>query len=90
MEIDFFKGALLRVEEKRRKREQTSGTPYEQIRQVDGQQGELTIERMCTLASVNRASFYRFCGPQPNSDEAESQLRDAIQRIALRANQLWA
>lgn len=27
MEIDFFKGALLRVEEKRRKREQTSGTP---------------------------------------------------------------
>ena len=27
MEIDFFKGALLRVEEKRRKREQSSGTP---------------------------------------------------------------
>lgn len=27
LEIDFFKGALLRVEENRRKREQTSGTP---------------------------------------------------------------
>lgn len=27
LEIDFFKGALLRIEEKRRKREQTSGTP---------------------------------------------------------------
>jgi len=27
LEIDFFKGAWLRVEEKRRKREQTSGTP---------------------------------------------------------------
>ena len=27
LEIDFFKGALLRIEERRRKREQTSGTP---------------------------------------------------------------
>ncbi len=27
LEIDFFKGALLRIEEKRRKREQTSGMP---------------------------------------------------------------
>jgi hypothetical protein len=27
LELDFFKGALLRIEENRRKREQTSGTP---------------------------------------------------------------
>jgi hypothetical protein len=27
LELDFFKGALLRIEESRRKREQTSGTP---------------------------------------------------------------
>jgi hypothetical protein len=27
LELDFFKGALLRIEENRRKREQTSGRP---------------------------------------------------------------
>jgi hypothetical protein len=27
LELDFFKGALLRIKENRRKREQTSGTP---------------------------------------------------------------
>lgn len=38
---------------------------------------------MCGLACVSRASFYRFCGPQPEADEEQSRLRDAIQRIAL-------
>jgi hypothetical protein len=33
---------------------------YEQIRHVDGQQGELTVERMCILAAVSRAGDYRF------------------------------
>ena len=56
---------------------------YEQIRQVDGQQGELTVERMCTLAALSRASYYRYCGPQPADDEEESRLRDDMQRIAL-------
>ena len=84
LEIDFFKGALQRV----------GGTApeartdfrrgvYEQIRQVDGQQGELTVERMCTLAAVSRASYYRHLGPQPANDEEDSRLRDAMQRIAL-------
>ena len=41
------------------------------------------MERMCTLAAVSRASYYRHCGPQPANDEEESRLRDAIQRIAL-------
>jgi len=45
-------------------------------------QGELGIERMCALAGVSRASFYRSwraCAPR----EEETALRDAVQRIAL-------
>ena len=43
----------------------------------------MTIERMCTLAAVSRASYYRRCVPKPDADEEESRLRDAIQRAAL-------
>lgn len=43
----------------------------------------MTVERMCTLAAVSRASYYRHWGPQPANDEEESRLRDALQRIAL-------
>jgi putative transposase len=50
---------------------------------VDGQQGELTIERMCILAAVSRAGYYRFCAPRSDTAEEESQLRDAIQREAI-------
>jgi hypothetical protein len=50
---------------------------------VDGQQGELTIERMCILAAVSRAGYYRFCAPGADADEKESRLRDAIQRAAI-------
>jgi putative transposase len=50
---------------------------------VDGQPGELTIERMCTLAAVSRAGYYRFCTPSADTDEQESQLRDAIRREAM-------
>jgi transposase InsO family protein len=53
---------------------------------VDGQQGELTVERMCTLAAVSRAGYYRFREPGADADEAdeeESRLRDAIQREVL-------
>jgi putative transposase len=54
---------------------------------VDGQQGELTIERMCTLAAVSRAGYYRFCAPGADTDEEESRLRDAIQRTAIESRQ---
>jgi putative transposase len=43
----------------------------------------MTIERMCTLAAVSRASYYRCCIPKPNADEEGSRLRDAIQLAAL-------
>ena len=50
---------------------------------MDGQQGELTVERMCILAAVSRAGYYRFLLPSADTDEEGSQLRDAIQREAI-------
>ena len=45
-------------------------------------QGELTVERMCLLARVSRAGYYRHwaaCKPR----EEETAVRDAVQRAAL-------
>jgi putative transposase len=43
---------------------------------------DATIERLCGLAKVSRAGFYRRRGPRPPAHE-ETDLRDLIQRIAL-------
>ena len=45
-------------------------------------QGSVSIERMCQLAQVSRASFYRSLQPQ-EPDSAEMELRGAIQEIFL-------
>ena len=45
-------------------------------------QGSLTIERMCELARVSRASFYRSLKEQGPAEE-EIEVRSAIQRIPL-------
>jgi len=45
-------------------------------------QGELTIERMCALASAGRAGYYRHWQVSLPRQE-ETGLRDAIQRLAL-------
>ncbi|MGY3130326.1 putative transposase [Bradyrhizobium sp. USDA 4501] len=45
-------------------------------------QGELTIERMCVLAGVSRAGYYRhWAASAPRAEE--TGVRDAIQRLAL-------
>jgi transposase InsO family protein len=45
-------------------------------------QGELTVERMCVLAGVSRAGYYRhWQASAPRQEEAA--VRDAIQRVAL-------
>jgi len=45
-------------------------------------QGEFTVERMCTLARVNRAGYYRqWRASLPRQEETAA--RDAIQRMAL-------
>src|SRR4029077_14520558 len=55
---------------------------YDQIREVMPLQGNLSIERMCELARVSRASFYRsFHKQQPVEEELE--VRSAIQQIAI-------
>jgi putative transposase len=45
-------------------------------------QGKLTIERMCQMAPVSRASFYRWLQAAAPCEE-DVELRDTIQRIAL-------
>ena len=45
-------------------------------------QGGLSIQRMCELATVSRASFYRHW-EEKNPTEAEMALRDVIQRMAI-------
>ena len=47
-----------------------------------GRRGELTIERMCVLAGVSRAGYYRHWQASAPRQE-ETGLRDAIQRLAL-------
>uniref|UniRef100_UPI0012FD7A0C IS3 family transposase n=1 Tax=Bradyrhizobium elkanii TaxID=29448 RepID=UPI0012FD7A0C len=49
---------------------------------IPPRQGELTIERMCALAGVSRAGYYRHwaaCAPRAE----ETGVRGAIQRLAL-------
>lgn len=45
-------------------------------------QGELTVERMCVLAQVSRAGYYRHWAASAPREE-EAAVRDAVQRIAL-------
>jgi len=43
----------------------------------------LTVERMTELARISRAGFYRFEENAGPGGDADMDLRDAIQRIAL-------
>ena len=45
-------------------------------------QGGLSIQRMCEMATVSRASFYRSWANKAPA-EAEMALRDAIHRMAV-------
>src|SRR5581483_8401559 len=55
---------------------------YAEIRSRVRTQGGLTIQRMCELAGVSRASFYR-SWEQQEPTAAEMAVGDAIQRTAL-------
>jgi transposase InsO family protein len=79
----FFQGCLAKYREatEEERRDFRVGV-YEQIRRIGALQGDLTIERMCWLAGVSRASYYREWRAQDPSNE-ELELRDAIQRIAV-------
>src|SRR5208283_5401472 len=55
---------------------------YDQIREVMSMQGSLSIERMCYLAQVSRAGFYRSLTEKTPVEE-EMEVRAAIQKIAV-------
>ena len=55
---------------------------YDQIREVMSMQGSLSIERMCQLAQVSRAGFYRSLAEKKPLEE-EMEVRAAIQQLAL-------
>jgi putative transposase len=52
------------------------------MREVMPMQGGLSIERMCELARVSRAGFYRSLQEQASGEE-DVEVRSVIQRIAL-------
>jgi hypothetical protein len=52
------------------------------MREVMSLQGSLSIERMCELTRVSRASFYRSFQEQHPVEE-EMEVRSAIQQIAV-------
>jgi len=49
---------------------------------MTSRQGTLTVERMCQLAQVSRAGFYRFLQPHPTVAE-DMTVRSLIQQIVL-------
>ena len=63
-------------------RRQWLASIYAEIRSRMQSQGGLSIQRMCELAGVSRASFYRNWEEQEPT-VAEMALRDAVQRAAL-------
>jgi len=55
---------------------------YDRIRELMPMPGSLSIERMCGLARVSRAGFYRSLQEQMPVEE-DMEVRSAIQTIAL-------
>ncbi len=81
VEVDFFRNALQKVGA-RRQQSDISGEKASTTKFEMPLQGNLSIERMCQLAQVSRAGFYRYLqGRVPV--EADMTLRSAIQEIAL-------
>jgi hypothetical protein len=80
MEVDFFKRALQKVEAR-----QKSGSTGEKASTKKSEMplpGNLSIERMCQLAGVSRAGFYRSLQGQAPIEE-DMEVRSAIQQIAV-------
>src|SRR5262249_54850612 len=55
---------------------------YEIIRSWKPEQGSLGVERMCQLAGVSRASYYRYLEIEAPA-EAEMEVRVGIQEVVL-------
>ncbi len=87
VELDFFKGALQRVEA-RRQNGNVSGEKASTRRSEMPLQGSLSVERMCQLAQVSRAGYYRHLRVRAPVEE-DLTLRSAIQQIVLENRGLY-
>ena len=87
VEVDFFKGALQKVEA-RGQQSDMSGEKASTTKSEMPLQGSLSIERMCQLAQVSRAGFYRFLQSQAPAEE-DMILRSTIQEIAVKHRQRY-
>jgi putative transposase len=87
VEVDFFKGALQKVEA-RRQQSDMSGEKASTTKFEMPLQGSLSIERMCQLAQVSRAGFYRFLQSRAPAEE-DMILRSTIQEIAVKHRQRY-
>jgi len=81
LETDFFKTALQNIEARRRN-SGVSGEQASTMLSVMPLQGSLSVGRICRLAQVSRAGFYRYLRGQAPHDESMI-LRSSIQEIAL-------
>ena len=87
VELDFFKAALQRIEARRRKSD-ISGERASTRRSEMPLQGSLSVERMCQLAQVSRAGYYRQLQSRAPREE-DMTLRSAIQQIVLENRGLY-
>jgi putative transposase len=83
VEVDFFQRCLAKSRgstpaERKLWREGI----YDQTGELMPMQGSMSVERMCQLAQVSRAGFYRSLREQTPVQE-EMELRSAIQQIAI-------
>jgi putative transposase len=81
VEVDFFRGALQKVEARRQKSD-ISGEKASTMKSKTRLQGSLSIERMCQLAQVSRAGFYRYVQGRAPVEECMI-VRSAVQEIVL-------
>lgn len=81
MEVDFFRAALQKVEARCRNGS-ISGERASTMQSETPLRGSLSVERMCQLAPVSRAGFYRYLQHRVPAEESMT-IRSAIQEIAL-------
>ena len=81
VEMDFFRSALQKVRARRQQNDVT-GEKASTVKSETRLQGNLSIERMCLLAQVSRAGFYRYLKGRAPVEKCMT-VRSAIQEIAL-------
>jgi len=81
LEVDFFRSALQRIEA-RHQDNNVSGESASTKKSGMPLQGSLSVERMCQLALLSRAGYYRYLQRHAPVEE-DMILQSAIQQIVL-------